>query len=163
MPPLEHRKPGLVASILRDARLTSGMIVDGVHVHPAIVDLVWMMLGSQRVNLVSDAMASLGMSPGEYNLGGRKVIVNTNSTCLEDGHLAGSLLSLDQALRNLINFTGCDLREALTTVTQVPAQLLHLDKFIGRLAVGLKADFVVLSPDHQVHSVWISGRCVFPV
>jgi N-acetylglucosamine-6-phosphate deacetylase len=91
-------------------------------------------------------------------LGGRTVFVNGFSAQLEDGRLAGSLLSLDQALRNLMAFTGCSLSETLITVTQVPARLLHLDTSLGNLATGAKSDLVLLTPEMQVARVWINGN-----
>jgi N-acetylglucosamine-6-phosphate deacetylase len=162
MPPLDHRQPGLIGAIMGNPEITTGMIVDGVHLHPNIVNLAWKTLGTTRVNLVTDSMASLGMPPGEYQLGDRNVIVDSNSVRLEDGRLAGSLLSLDQALRNLCRYTGCNLKDALSTVTQVPARLLHLEKILGRLKVGLKADLVLLSPEAQVAREWVNGHQVIP-
>jgi N-acetylglucosamine-6-phosphate deacetylase len=162
MTPLDHHQPGLIGAIMGNPQITAGMIVDGVHLHPNIVNLVWKTLGSTRTNLVTDSMASLGMPPGEYQLGERNVIVDPFSARLEDGRLAGSLLSLDQALGNLRRFTGCSLKDALSSVTQVPARVLHLEETLGRLEVGLKADFVMLAPEAQVASVWVNGRQVMP-
>jgi N-acetylglucosamine-6-phosphate deacetylase len=98
------------------------------------------------------------MPPGEYQLGGRTVFVDGTSARLEDERLSGSLLSLDQALRNLMAYTGCDLSEALTTVTQVPACLLHLERTLGNLVIGSKADLVLLTPEAHVAGVWINGH-----
>jgi N-acetylglucosamine-6-phosphate deacetylase len=162
MPPFNHHQPGLVGALLADNRLTSGMIVDGIHLNPVMVNLAWQILGSQRTNLVTDAMAGLGMHPGEYQLGGRIVHVDGLSARLADGLLAGSLLSLDQALRNLITFTGCSLEAALPTVTQVPAHLLGLNSSLGSLTVGAKADLVLLSTDLQVTRVWLNGHQILP-
>jgi N-acetylglucosamine-6-phosphate deacetylase len=77
--------------------------------------------------------------------------------------MAGSLLSLDQALRNLIKFTGCSLEEALTSITQVPARLLGLDSSLGNLVPGAKADLVLLASDMYVSGVWLNGRQILPV
>jgi N-acetylglucosamine-6-phosphate deacetylase len=137
--------------------------VDGIHLHPVTVKLAWQTLGPQRTSLVTDAMAALGMPSGEYSLGGRTVYVDGSSAKLADGLLAGSLLSLDQALRNLVNFTGCNLEEALPTITQVPARLLGLDSSLGNLIVGAKADLVLLTSDMQVTGVWLNGRQIVPV
>jgi N-acetylglucosamine-6-phosphate deacetylase len=138
------------------------MIVDGIHLHPTMVNFAWNTLGTQRTSLVTDAMAALGMPAGEYQLGGRTVYVDGASARLQDGRLAGSLLTLDQALRNLIAFTGCSLDQALPTVTQVPAQLLGLNNSLGCITQGNKADLVMLSPDLQVIGVWINGRQILP-
>ena len=158
MPPLDHRKPGLVGALLEHPHTIAGIIVDGIHVDPTIIKLTWKILGAHRTNLVTDAMAALGMPPGEYQLGGRTVFVDGTSARLEDGRLSGSLLSLDQALRNLMAYTGCDLSEALTTVTQVPACLLHLERTLGNLVIGSKADLVLLTSEAHVAGVWINGH-----
>jgi N-acetylglucosamine-6-phosphate deacetylase len=163
MPPFDHRRPGLAGALLTDNRLICGMIVDGNHLHPLTVKLAWQILGSQRTNLVTDAMAAVGMPVGEYQLAGRTVKVDDSTARLEDGTLAGSLLSLDQALRNLVEFTGCSLEDAICAVTQVPARLLQLDASLGNLKVGAKADLVFLDSDLQVTGVWLNGHQILPV
>jgi len=160
MPALDHHQPGLVGALLEDTRLIAGMIVDGIHVHPAMANLAWKILRADRTSLVTDAIAALGMEARTYQLAGRKVVVDGSSARLEDGRLAGSVFSLDQALRNLMAFTNCSLQEALLTVTQVPARLLSIDTSIGTLTVGNKADFVLLSPDLKVAGVWINGQAI---
>jgi len=158
MPPLDYRKPGLVGALLEHPDNVAGIIVDGIHVDPTIIKLAWKILGAHRTNLVTDAMAALGMPPGEYQLGGRTVFVDGTSARLEHGHLSGSLLSLDQALRNLMAYTGCGLSEALTTVTQVPARLLHMETTLGNLVIGSRADLVLLTPEAHVAGLWVNGR-----
>ena len=93
MPPLQHREPGLPGALLTDARPIVGLIADGVHTHPSIVSLAWQALGSKRLNLVTDAMAALGMPPGTHRLGDFDVSVDATSARLADGTLAGSILS----------------------------------------------------------------------
>ena len=107
MPTLDHREPGLAGALLADTHVTVGMIVDGIHLHPDVVALSWRVKGKQQVSLVTDAMSALGMGPGVYRLGDSNVTVDGISARLPDGRLAGSLLSLDQAVRNLVEFTGC--------------------------------------------------------
>jgi N-acetylglucosamine-6-phosphate deacetylase len=162
MLPFNHRQPGLVGALLTDNRLICGMIVDGNHIHPLMVKLTWQILGPQRTSLVTDAMAGLGMPPGDYQLAGCKVHVDSSSARLEDGTLAGSLLSLDEALRNLIAYTGSSLEEVIPTVTQVPAHLLQLDASLGKFQAGAKADLVILNPDLEVAEVWLSGHRILP-
>jgi N-acetylglucosamine-6-phosphate deacetylase len=162
MPSFDHQQPGLVGALLTDRRMICGMIVDGNHLHPVTVNLAWQILGSQRTSLVTDAMAGLGMAAGEYQLAGSKVHVDGSCARLEAGTLAGSLLSLDQALRNLIAFTGCSLSDAIPSVTQVPARLLRLESSLGSLSVGNKADLVLLNPDLEVTGVWLNGRSIIP-
>lgn len=161
MPALGHRHPGLPGALLAEDRVTVGMIVDGIHVHPAVVKLVWRMLGPGRLNLVTDAMAALDMAPGVYRLGDFEVTVDETSARLADGTLAGSILSLDQALRNLIAFTGCTLRDALATVTTTPAKALDLAGERGSIAPGYVADLVLLSSDLRVQATVVQGDVIY--
>jgi N-acetylglucosamine-6-phosphate deacetylase len=167
MPALGHRDPGLPGALLSDGRMTVGFIADGVHTHRSVIDLVWRMLGPKRMSLVTDAMAALGMPPGRHRLGEYDVIVDATSCRLDDGTragtvLAGSILEMDQALRNLIEITGCTVGEALETMTATPARLLGLDGERGRIAPGLAADMVLLSPDLRVQTTIAAGEVVYP-
>ncbi|MCA9987123.1 MAG: N-acetylglucosamine-6-phosphate deacetylase, partial [Anaerolineales bacterium] len=101
MAPLHHRAPGLAAALLSDTRATLGLIADLVHVHPALVRLVWQLAGPARLTLVTDAMAALGMGDGRYQLGDQIVTVADGSARLADGTLAGAILPLNLCLRNL--------------------------------------------------------------
>jgi N-acetylglucosamine-6-phosphate deacetylase len=161
MPPMYHREPGLTGALLTDTRPTAGIIADGIHTHPATVHLAWQLLGNIRLNLVSDAMAALGMPPGQHPLGDYVVIVDGTSARLADGTLAGSILSLDTALRNLIAFTGCSLAKALPTVTTTPAEVLGLGATRGRIAPGTVADLVLLTPQHEVQMTIVEGRIAY--
>jgi N-acetylglucosamine-6-phosphate deacetylase len=156
-----HREPGLPGALLTDRRPTVGLIADGVHTHESVVALAWRMLGPARLNLVSDAMAALGMPPGRHRLADADVVVDGTSARLEDGTLAGSILSPDQALRNLIRFTGCAFDDAVRTVTATPARALGIDVERGRVAAGALADLTVLSPDLQVIQTVVEGTLVF--
>jgi N-acetylglucosamine-6-phosphate deacetylase len=161
MPPLGHRDPGLPGALLADDRMTVGFIADGVHTHRSIIALVWRILGPRRMSLVTDAMAALGMPPGSHRLGDYDVYVDATSCRLADGTLAGSILELDQALRNLLDITGCSLDEALETMTTTPAKLLGLDGERGRIAPGYTADIVLLSSDLRVQTTIASGEVVY--
>jgi len=161
MSPLGHRDPGLPGALLTDPRPTVGFIADGVHTHRSVIKLAWQMLGALRMNLVTDAMAALGMPPGRHLLGDFEVIVDEKSARLADGTLAGSILSLDQAVRNLIDVTGCTLAEALATVTTTPAGAIGVDGERGRIAAGYVADLVLLSPDLRVKMTIAEGEVVY--
>jgi N-acetylglucosamine-6-phosphate deacetylase len=161
MPGLHHREPGLIGALLSDSRVTVGLIPDGIHVHPAVVKLAWQALRSERLNLVTDATASLGMPPGRYRIGPQEVFVDETSARLADGTLAGSILSLDAALQNLMSFAGCSLEEALPTITSTPAELLGLSDQRGRLGPGLAADLVLLTADLDVAMTIVNGKVVY--
>ncbi len=161
MPALHHREPGLVAAALADSRVTVGLIPDGLHVHPALVNLVWQLLGRERLNLVTDAMAAMGMSPGEYLLGDFRVTVDEMSARLPDGTLAGCVLSLDAILRAFRAFTGASLADAVATVTATPARLLGLEDRLGRLRPGAAADLVLLTPEGEVIETLVAGELLY--
>lgn len=158
---LGHRDPGVPGALLSDDRITVGFIADGVHTHRAIIKIVFKVLGPSRMSLVTDAMAALGMAPGTHKLGDYDVIVDATSARLPNGVLAGSILSLDQALRNIIEITGCSLSDALTMMTVTPARLLGLEGTLGRIAPGCAADLVLLTPDLHVRQTIVGGDVVF--
>jgi N-acetylglucosamine-6-phosphate deacetylase len=161
MPPLRHREPGLIGALLEEPRARVGLIPDGIHVHPAVVSLVWKATGPERLTLVSDAIAAMGMPPGRYQIGNLQVVVDETTSRLVDGTLAGSILTLDAALRNLITFTGCTLEAALATITTTPAALLGLSHRRGRLVPGLAADMALLTLDLRVSKTIIRGRVIY--
>lgn len=159
MPPLGHREPGLVGVLLADPRVTLGMIPDGIHVHPAVVELVFEAAGA-RFSAVTDATAGLGMGTGSFVLAGREIVVDDSSVRLAtDGRLAGSALAPDEALRRLHRMTGCSAARALATMTSVPADLLGLDDR-GHLVAGRRADLVLLTPELEVVATFIGGKSV---
>jgi N-acetylglucosamine-6-phosphate deacetylase len=161
MPVLHHREPALTGAVLADERVTVGLIADGIHVHPALVKLLWQLLWDGRLNLVTDSMAALGKEPGTYRLGDLTVTV-TGETCrLSDGTLAGSILSLDKAIRNLISYTGCSLSQAVRTVTATPAALLGIANRKGQIAPGFDADLVLLTSGYDVEATVVDGRVVY--
>lgn len=161
MSPLMQFDPGLPGAVLAEPGLRFGLIPDGIHVHPALVDLIWKLTGPGRMTLVSDAMAALGMPPGKYLLGDLDVIVDQSSARLPNGILAGSILDHPQALRNLMAFTGCSLEDALTCLTTTPADLLGLGADFGRIAPGFAADLVLMSPDLKVLCTWVNGKIAY--
>ena len=160
MPPLDHRAPGLAGALLEDSRMVAGLIADGIHVHPAMAALAWQAKGSRGLNLVTDAISALGMPPGQYHSGKQTIFVDGVSARLADGTLAGSILTLDQAVRNLMAFSGASLAEILPAVTSTPAWLLGLERK-GRLAPGCDADLVLLSPAGQVYLTVVGGEVLY--
>lgn len=126
MAPLNHREPGLAGAALADDRVTIGLIVDGLHVHPAVVRLVRRAVGADRLVVVSDAIAALGMPPGAYRLAGRDVVVDESSARLSNGVLAGCVVGIDEAIRNLAESAGIEVADAALAATDVPARLLGL-------------------------------------
>jgi N-acetylglucosamine-6-phosphate deacetylase len=160
MSQLESRAPGAVGGALVDERVTVGLIADGVHTHPANLVLTARAKGRDGIALVSDMMAAAGMPPGSYSLNDIPVTVDATSARLSDGRLAGSILTMDAAVRNMTAWGGVSFADTLTMATAVPARLLGLDD-LGTLAPGFAADLVVLDLDLQVTETWIAGEQVF--
>ncbi|NLF74459.1 MAG: N-acetylglucosamine-6-phosphate deacetylase [Chloroflexi bacterium] len=158
---LHHREPGTLGGVLSDERIYCQIIVDGVHVHPAMVKLLVRAKGPGRTILITDAMRAAGLSDGEYDLGGQAVTVRDGVARIANGSLAGSTLTLDVALRNVIAFAGLSLAEALPMATSVPAEALNLAGHKGTLAVGADADIALLNPDLTVSATLVAGHVVY--
>ena len=161
MSQLDRHAPGAVGAALVDDRVTVGLIADGVHTHPAILALTARAKGTGRVALVSDMMAAAGVGPGNYSLNDIPVYVDERSARLADGRLAGSILTMDVAVRNMVAWGGVTVAEALAMASIVPARLIGLDDG-GAIAVGKRADLVVLDGDLQVSETWVGGERVWP-
>ena len=155
MRPFGHRDPGPVGAALADDSVVAGLICDGVHVHPVAVRMAWQALGPRRLNLVTDAVAARDADTGQ--LGSVAVGVRDGGPRNAGGVLAGSVLTLDQAVRNLVAFTGCSVPDAVATVTSTPAELLGLHDR-GRLSPGARADVTVLDRDLRVVATIIGGE-----
>jgi N-acetylglucosamine-6-phosphate deacetylase len=155
-----HRAPGAMGAALVDDRVTVGLIADGVHCHPASVRLAVAAKGPRRVALVTDAIAGAGMEPGVYKLDGRDILVDETLARLPDGKLAGSVLTLDQAVRNVVAWTGCSIADACRMASEVPARVLGLPAK-GRLAAGFDADLALLGDDLRVRATFREGRCLY--
>ncbi len=158
MSPFTHRAPGAVGAALTDYRVVAGLIADGVHVDPVAIQLALAAKGSGGLALVTDATAAAGLGPGRHQLGSVAIVSDGTVARLasDPSTLAGSTLTLDQALRNFVAFTGAALEDAFATVTSVPAWLLGLGDR-GRLAPGACADLVLWSEAMDVEGTFIGG------
>ena len=157
MRPLDHRDPGIVAEVLTDDRLTADIIVDGIHVAPSVVKLFLNAKGVERAVLITDAMAATGMPNGKYQLGPLLVDVK-DGKCTMNGTLAGSVLTMDRAVRNVTAFAGWKLKEAVRIATLNPASAVGLGTQQGKLAAGYAADFVVMNRSGEVQKTFVRGR-----
>lgn len=157
MRPISHRTPGVSGAVLTDDRLSADIIADGLHVLPPMVDLFLRCKGSERAVLISDAISAAGMPPGNYRLGDFDVQVE-GLRCDCHGKLAGSVLTLDLAVRNVMRFAGWELQDAVRIATLNPAQLLGLEHRKGQLIPGADADLVVLSEQGEVLRTFIGGQ-----
>lgn len=158
MAPFGHRTPGPIGATLADPDVIAGLICDGVHVDPVAVAIAWKVLGPERTMLVTDAAAALGLPIGaDVRLGGVTVTVGADGVRTAAGVLAGSNLTMDQAVRNLVAFTRCTPAEALSCASAVPARLLGLGDR-GTIAVGARADLVLLDHDLHVRATFVAGE-----
>jgi N-acetylglucosamine-6-phosphate deacetylase len=160
MSPFGHREPGAIGATLVDDRLTAGLIADGVHSHPAAVALAIKTKGAAGIALVTDMMTAAGMPPGSYDFGGRLVVSDGITARRENGALAGSIVTLDQAIRNLVAWHAATPAEALTMATATPARVLGLPD-LGVIAPGAFADLVLLDGHFGVMTTMVRGRPVF--
>ncbi len=158
---LHHRTPGTLGGVLTDDRIYCQVIADGVHVHPAMVRLLVRAKGAGRTILITDAMRATGLQDGTYDLGGQEVMVRDGVARIASGSLAGSTLTLDVALRNVMRYTGLALAEALPMVTATPAEALVLAGRKGVLAPGADADVVLLDADLNVVMTLVAGQVVY--
>jgi N-acetylglucosamine-6-phosphate deacetylase len=157
MRPLDHREPGILGAALSDDRITADLIADGLHVAPTVIKLFLRMKGMDRAVLITDAISATGMPDGKYKLGGFEVEVK-GDRCDLDGKLAGSVLTLDRAIRNVMGFASLTLANAIRLVTLNPARLVGVSHAHGTLAPGRVADVVVLTPSGEVVATMVAGQ-----
>jgi N-acetylglucosamine-6-phosphate deacetylase len=161
MRPFNHRDPGVIAAVLLDERVMAELIADNIHVDPVAIRLLVKAKGPEGIVLVSDGVSPTGMPEGSgYRLGEMQVSVRGGAVRNSEGVLAGSVLTLDRAIRNMREATALPLRELVRMVSWNPAQMMHLTHKKGVLAPGADADLVLLSQDMQVAQVYARGRAV---
>ncbi|RQW19747.1 N-acetylglucosamine-6-phosphate deacetylase [Shouchella lehensis] len=156
MRPLHHREPGVVGTALLRDELDVELIADGIHIHPHMIQLAWKVKGTNRCLLITDSMRAKGLSDGMYELGGQDVQVKDGQATLEDGSLAGSILPMNEAITNMINFSGCTFEEAIQMATYNPARKINVLDRKGTIEVGKDADLVIWE-DGKVVSTFCKG------
>jgi N-acetylglucosamine-6-phosphate deacetylase len=155
MRPLDHRDPGIIAEVLTDDRMSADIIADGIHLDPAMVKLFLRAKGAEKAVLITDATSATGMPDGLYHLGLLEVEVKAGK-CLAAGKLAGSVLTMDHAVRNAMSFAGWELHQAVRLATLNPARVTGLNGR-GMLQIGAQADIAVLTPSGEVKHTIIGG------
>lgn len=146
---LHHREPGVVGYALMTEGVKAEIITDGIHIHPEMVKFAYKMKGAKDLCVITDAMRAKGLVDGQYELGGQPVFVKNNKATLEDGTLAGSVLKMDDAFRNVIQFTGCSIEEAVLMTSVNQAEEFDLQNK-GELQIGKDADFVIMDYNLQI-------------
>jgi N-acetylglucosamine-6-phosphate deacetylase len=157
---IHHRRPGTAGAGLNSSAFT-GVIADGLHLHPGAIELVEKIKSEKRVYLVSDAIAAAGMEDGQYVLGDQEITVEDGLAKLDDGTIAGSTLTLDRAVENYVNFSGATLLDAVRAVTLNPARLLGKADQIGTMKEGSRADLVVFDENYEVKYTLVEGEVLF--
>ncbi|HYG57326.1 MAG TPA: N-acetylglucosamine-6-phosphate deacetylase, partial [Symbiobacteriaceae bacterium] len=158
---LHHREPGTVGGALTLPGMTVELIADGVHVHPASMAVAVRARGEQGVLLVTDAMRASGFPEGEYLLGELRAVVKDGAVRLADGTLAGSVLTMSGAVRNMVRLAGVSLPAAVAMASLNPSRKHGLDGRKGAIAPGMDADMVLLDKDLQAYTTIVEGEVVF--
>ncbi|MED0672696.1 N-acetylglucosamine-6-phosphate deacetylase [Aneurinibacillus aneurinilyticus] len=158
---LHHREPGVVGAALLHPELLAELIVDGMHVHPEMVKLVYQQKGRSGLILITDAMRAKCLGEGTYELGGQEVIVQNGRALLADGTLAGSIVKMKDAATNAMRFIGCTLEDIVHMTAVNPAKQLGLFASKGSIAQGKDADLVVLDKEHEVVLTLCRGKIAF--
>lgn len=159
MAPFHHRQPGLIDAALTDDRLTTMVILDGVHVSPQAFRLLLRCTGPERIVLVTDSIRRQAGSGGTASL--RSARSRGGAFYTPQGTLAGSRLTMLEAVRNAARFGKMKLDDAVRLATANPARLLGLERARGALAPGQRADLVVFDERFRAHMTWVAGRIVY--
>jgi N-acetylglucosamine-6-phosphate deacetylase len=158
--PFHHREPGVLGAALLRSELVVELIADGTHLHPGTLELVLKAKGPEQIILVSDAMLPTGMPNGKYQTTEGELTLEKGSLTNQKGNLAGSVLTLERAVKNFMDFTGCELTDALRMATYNPARYLGINKRKGSLYPGKDADLVALTPDLDVVMTMVEGEII---
>lgn len=151
-----HREPGALGAVL-DSHIMAECIADGVHVHPGALRILAKQKGLDNIILVTDSMMAAGIGDGEYSLGGQKAVVKSGVARLNDGTLAGSTLTMNIAVKNMVSYLGITIPQAVTMATENPSRLLGL-KNRGRIAKGFLADIIIFDDNIKIWRILKSGR-----
>jgi N-acetylglucosamine-6-phosphate deacetylase len=160
MPPVHHRRPGIALALMLDPKVTTGLIADGEHVHPAVCEQLVRVKGTTRIALTTDQTSAAGAPAGTYQLSGRAVMSDGRVVRLEDGTLAGSAATMPELVRMMTQLPGMNLDRAIGLASGVPARVLG-ERRLGRIAAGACADLVVLDADARVRLTMIRGTVKF--
>jgi N-acetylglucosamine-6-phosphate deacetylase len=160
MPPLEGRKPGPVGVALATTNSWAGFILDGIHVHPMSARAAFAAKTARKLMLVSDAMATVGSTSPSMSLFGEHIEVSDGALRTPSGTLAGAHLDLSQAARNALTMLGASAEDALRMASLTPSEFLRIDHERGRIAVGSRADLILVGPGLDVRKVWIGGQAI---
>jgi len=158
---LHHRNPGMIGAILSSDEITAELIADLVHVHPCAMKVLVKCLGTDRVVLITDAMAGAGLPDGHYTLLGHDATVKDGKATLQDGTIAGSIATLNQCVRNMVQKVDVPLAEAVKMATLNPARAMGLANKVGSITVGKDANLAVIDENINVYLTMVKGKIVY--
>ncbi|HEV7878444.1 N-acetylglucosamine-6-phosphate deacetylase [Bradyrhizobium sp.] len=158
MPAMSAREPGIVGVALTDARLTAGIILDGIHVDPLVARAAFAAKDRTNIALVSDAMPTVGTEQDHFDLMGRRIHLRNGRLVSEQGTLAGAHLNMASAVKNAVTLIGICLDDALRAASLVPARFLGIEHHRGALRAGARADIVALTANLDVVATWMAGK-----
>lgn len=161
MRPLNHREPGPLGAIAEAPNVNGELIVDGQHVHPAMVRLLVKVLGPQRIVIITDALAGAGIPDASFEFAGQHAHVDCGVARLEDGTITGSVLTMDQALRNILEMTEIPLSDAVAMLSSNPARAAGVATRKGRLATGYDADLLIFDSSLTLHATICNGKLAY--
>lgn len=160
MSPLHHRHPGVVGACFA-RKYDTELIADGIHIHPGFLETLLRIIGKDRAILISDSMSACGLPEGEYRLGGQKVILKENAPRLEDGSLAGSVLTMADAVRNIRRFTSLPLADIIDMASLHPARSIGAEDLFGSIREGKMADLTSADADLHILKTYVEGTLVY--
>jgi N-acetylglucosamine-6-phosphate deacetylase len=158
---IHHREPGVAGAVLMHDEVKCEMIADGIHVGPEMVRFAYRNKGAGGIVLITDAMRAKCLGAGTYDLGGQEVTVDGERAILKDGTLAGSILKLKEAMKNMMSFTGCSLEDVIRMAAWNPAKQLQLLDRKGSIQKGKDADLVVLNEEYDVVMTFCRGKLAY--
>ena len=153
-----HREPGIIGAVLTDERVACEMICDGIHLNPGAMDLAVKAKGKDGIILMSDAMMATGLKEGKYELGGQAVYVKDGAARLKEGNLAGSTLTLNKSVYNMVNMVGVKLEDAIRMATLNPAKAIGVDNEKGSIEVGKDADLIIFDENINISKAIVKGK-----
>ncbi|CZR98879.1 N-acetylglucosamine-6-phosphate deacetylase [Clostridioides difficile] len=161
MSPLNHREPGMVGAAMALKNTYAELICDGHHVSPIAAKIIMDIKSRNNIALITDCMRAGAMDDGQYTLGKFNVNVKNGVAKLSNGSLAGSVLTMDNAVKNIVNWNISTLEDAIKMATYIPALSCNIDNICGSICQGMDADFIVIDNDFNIHETYINGICKY--
>jgi len=158
---LHHREPGVLGAALTSPELTLEIIADGIHIHPIVLKIITQIREDEKIVLITDSMRATGIKEGTYDLGGQEVTVNKGQARLKNGTLAGSVLTMDKSVKNMVNKVDISLPKAIQMASFNPARSIGVENRKGSLEPGKDADIVILNKNLETELTIVAGKVVY--